>query len=69
MEPGLQKLAAEFDGKASIVKVDCGASPDLADKYSVAGLPTLVLLQDGKETNRVTSTNLDEIKQLIESAL
>lgn len=69
MEPGLQKLAAEFAGKASIVKVDYDDSPDLREKYAAVEMPTLVLLKDGKETGRLSTVDMAEIKKLIETAL
>lgn len=46
-EPILDDLALEFQGKASIVKVNVDEEPDLAAEFNVMGLPTLLVFKDG----------------------
>jgi len=43
----LKDFAAEFD-EGKVVKVDVDQSPELATRYGVQGLPTLLIFQDGK---------------------
>lgn len=71
MEPALQTIAAEFEGKAKIVKVDADASPDLFKKYGVEGIPALVLLKDGEEVSRLVGLEATEAKtkEIIQGAL
>lgn len=51
--PVLEALAAEYAGHVRIVAVDVDREPDLAERYSVRSMPTLVLLRDGREVGRV----------------
>ena len=46
--PILEKVAAEVGDKAVITKVNVDESPDLAAKYGVRSIPTLILLKDGE---------------------
>jgi thioredoxin 1 len=52
MTPVVDELAEKYDGKASICKVNTDEEQDLAVKYGVRSIPTLVVLKDGelKET-------------------
>lgn len=52
MAPILNEVAAELDGKAFVGKVDVQKYQDLATKFKVRGIPTLILFKDGKEVNR-----------------
>src|ERR1700678_4338738 len=49
LAPVVEKLARDGYG---VCKVDIAARPDLASRYGVTALPTLVVLQDGRETAR-----------------
>lgn len=46
MLPVLETVAAQLDGKAIFVKVDALASRDLAEKYVVPTVPTLLVFKD-----------------------
>lgn len=48
LAPTLEQLAAEFSGKAKIVKVNVDEEPELANRFQVASIPTLVFLVGGK---------------------
>jgi thioredoxin 1 len=50
--PMIDELTAEFDGKAKVGKVNIDNEPDLAAKYNVSSIPTLLVLKDGEEANR-----------------
>lgn len=50
--PVLDELADEADGKYEIMKVDVDANQELAGKYGVMSIPTVVLFKDGKEIER-----------------
>lgn len=45
--PILDELADELDGKLKIAKVDVDKSQDLAAKFSVRSIPTLLVLKGG----------------------
>lgn len=46
--PILEKVAAEIGDKAVIAKVNVDENPELAAKYGVRSIPTLILLKDGE---------------------
>ena len=50
-----------------ILKVNVDSFPDLAAKYGVMSIPTLILFENGKELKKeIGFKNLDEIKKMIE---
>lgn len=46
--PILEKVSVEIGDKAVIAKVNVDESPELAAKYGVRSIPTLILLKDGE---------------------
>jgi thioredoxin 1 len=48
MLPELEAVAQEFDGRATIVKVDVDESPEIAMCYGVQGIPNLTFLKGGE---------------------
>ncbi|HAM64119.1 MAG: thioredoxin [Firmicutes bacterium GWF2_51_9] len=46
--PTLEQLAVQFEGKAEIIKVNVDETEDLAMRYKVMSIPTLILFKDGK---------------------
>jgi len=45
--PVLERLAAEYAGRAEVVKLDTDAEPEVAARYGVRSLPTLALFTGG----------------------
>ena len=52
MEPTLEKVSQEFSGKVKVVKLNSDENSQLAAKYQVRNLPTLVLFRSGQEVDR-----------------
>lgn len=50
--PVIEELADEYTGKALIAKVDVDAQPELAGKFGVMSIPTVILFKDGAEAGR-----------------
>jgi thioredoxin 1 len=50
--PTLDKLAKEYEGKLLIAKVNTDENPEWATKYGVQGIPTMLLVADGKIIHR-----------------
>jgi thioredoxin 1 len=48
MGPVVEQMAAEFDGKVKIGKLNVDDNPDTAARYGVRGIPTLILFSNGK---------------------
>ena len=47
LAPVLEEVAAEVEGKAKVVKLDIDQSPDIAQRYGVMSVPTLILFEGG----------------------
>ncbi len=52
VEPVLKKLAREYAGKVLVAKVNTEDYPQLAQKYSIMGVPTTLFIVNGKEVGR-----------------
>lgn len=52
LEPELEAVAESLDGQAKVFKIDVDADPMLAQRFGVRGVPTVVVLKDGREVDR-----------------
>ena len=50
--PVVEKLADEYEGKAVIGKVNVDEEQELAVRYGVMSIPTVIFFKDGKEIDR-----------------
>jgi thioredoxin 1 len=53
MEPLLEQLAAELQGRVQLLKVDVQDDPDLAGRYQVMSLPTVILFVSGEPVQKL----------------
>jgi len=53
MGPLLDEIAGIYAGRVKISKVNSDENPTLAARYSIQGIPTLILFRDGKEIDRL----------------
>jgi len=51
--PIIQKLADEVDGKVKICKVNIDESPEIAGKYSIMSIPTLLVFVNGSVSDQL----------------
>ena len=49
--PIVEEIASEQEGKAIVAKVNIDDSPDLAARFGIASIPTLIVFKDGKPTS------------------
>ena len=50
--PVMEDLAVRYEGKALIAKVDVDGEPELARRFGVMNIPTVVFLREGREFDR-----------------
>ena len=50
--PIIDELAEEYAGRIVVGKVDVDKESDLAGKFGVMSIPTVILFKDGKEISR-----------------
>lgn len=56
MEPIINELISEFGNQIFIEKVDVEINDDLAKKYSIRNIPTLVFLKDGNVVEKLVGS-------------
>jgi thioredoxin len=51
--PAVEHIAVEYDGRLIVAKVDVDENPMYAQRFGVQGIPTLLLMHQGKELGRI----------------
>lgn len=51
--PIIEDLASEYEGQANIVKVDVDANPDVAAKFGIRNIPTILFFKGGEVVGKV----------------
>lgn len=63
--PELEKLAKDWKGKVSIIKINTDEKQEIAGKYKITGIPTLILFKNGKEVHRISGAmQSEELKRV-----
>ncbi|MBS1836115.1 MAG: thioredoxin [Actinobacteria bacterium] len=51
--PILDEVATEHAGKVRVAKVNVDENPNLAMKFNVMSIPTMIVFKDGEEDHRI----------------
>jgi len=54
VEPVVEQLSREHAGNLKVVKVNSDLAPQLTQRFTVRGIPTLILFEKGQAVDRVT---------------
>ncbi len=54
--PKVAELSQKYTGKVTIGKIDIDKNPKIADRFNIRSIPTLLLLKNGKEINRIVGS-------------
>ncbi len=66
LHPIVEKLADEYKGKVKVGKLDIDDSPNVASKFGIRGVPTVLIFKGGKESGRhVGVTNKETLVKLL----
>lgn len=66
MAPIVDELSNELSGKVKVCKLNVDDEPDVASKFSVMSIPTLVLVKDGKTAaSAVGARPKDDVKRIL----
>jgi len=60
--PILEELAAELGAKVQICKVDVDHNTELAQKYNIRAIPTLLLFKDGQIKEQIVGLSRTDLK-------
>jgi thioredoxin 1 len=66
LTPIVEKLADEYSGKLTVAKVDVDGAPNLAAKYGISSVPTIIVFEAGKK--KASHTGLANRQKLIDMA-
>ena len=68
--PIIDDLAKEYEGKATIGKVDVDANPEISMKYGVRSIPTILFIKNGEVVDKhVGSTTKAALMAKLEAQL
>ncbi len=67
--PVIEELAEKYEGKFKVAKVDVDANPNIAARYGVMSIPTLIVFNNGEETvRRVGVQSLNQLEAMLGQA-
>jgi thioredoxin 1 len=67
LAPMINELAKEYTGRAKVCKLNTDDNPDVASRYQISAIPTLLFFKDGKLMDQVTGVRpKPEIKSILE---
>ena len=67
LAPTIDALAADFEGRATVAKMDVDANPNVPSRYMIQGIPTLLLFKDGQLADRIVGlAPKDDIARMLE---
>ena len=68
--PVLEELAGDYQGKVKFCKVNVDHSSELASKYSVFSIPTLILFNQGNVVDqKVGAASKDSYRAMVDQVL
>jgi len=51
--PVVEELAKEYEGKAKFFKLNTDENPDIASRYKIRGIPTLMFFKNGEIVEQI----------------
>ena len=68
--PSLEELAEELSGRAHVAKVDVDENGDLANRFGIMSIPTLIVFKNGKVVDQlIGAAPKPQIRALIDKHL
>ncbi len=70
LAPAVEAVAAKYEGKAKVVKLNVDENMVTAGKYNIRGIPTLLLFKDGVIKEQIVgNTTKETISKMIDNHL
>jgi thioredoxin 1 len=70
ISPTVEELSKEYAGKMKFFKLNTDESPDIASKYNIMGIPTLMFFKDGNKIDAIVGAiPKQQLKAKIDSLL
>ena len=68
--PTIEELAKEYTGKIKVGKLNTDENPEVASKYKIMGIPTVMFFKDGQKVDQVVgAVPKQQLKAKIDSLL
>ncbi|MFZ1538109.1 MAG: thioredoxin TrxA [Chromatiaceae bacterium] len=68
--PVLDEIAAEYQGRLRVAKLNIDQNPDTPPRYGIRGIPTLMLFKQGEvEATKVGAVSKSQLTAFIDSNL
>lgn len=67
--PLIDEIAHRQIGKMLVVKVDTDHAPDVAMRYEIRSIPTLIIFEDGEEIERSLGFEPERVRELVEEVV
>ena len=70
LAPTIDQLSSEMSGRVKVAKLNIDENPGVANRYGVRSIPTLLVLKNGREVDRLVGVQpKQEIVRRLENAL
>lgn len=70
MEPILERVSRQYEGRAWCARLDAEKNPQTAEKYKIRGVPVLILFVAGEQKQRLMGVHHEQtLKSLLEFGL
>lgn len=70
LEPGLKKIASDYQAQVKVLKVNVNESPRTSSRFYVRGLPTLLFIKNGNvKTQIVGAVHPTQIEQKLREVI
>lgn len=67
--PLMDEVAHQNVGRVLVAKVDTDAAPDVAMRYEIRSIPTIILFRDGEETERSLGLEPERVRGFVAAAV
>jgi thioredoxin 1 len=51
--PTVEELAKEYAGRVKVAKLNTDENPDIASRYKIMGIPTVMFFKDGQKVDQI----------------
>ena len=70
LTPIIEELSNEYSGSVKVMKLNFDASPSIAERFGISGIPALYLFNKGEVVdNSVGVQPKDKIKEMVDKVL
>ena len=68
--PILDEIAKEYGEKLKVCKIDVDSNPDIAPKFGIRGIPTLIMFKDGNaESTKVGAVSKSQLIEFVDEII